>query len=145
ERHRQTKAERGIMSRKPPLPVCRAFLVCRQVVTDPTFGDFVLVGQPRAFISRSFPAASQYGFYARLTSGHRPYQIEGLVQDESGAVVWRDGPPEAWSMSAPLEMYDVTLNLIVVFPAPGVYDLVLTANGEEVARQRFFAQLTPQS
>ena len=40
-----------------------------------------------------------------------------------------------------LAMYDLKLNLCPVFPRPGAYDFVLTANGEEVARQRFAVQL----
>jgi hypothetical protein len=44
----------------------------------------------------------QLGFYARLTSGHGAYHVEVLLQDKSGAVVWREGPPEAWPMSEPL-------------------------------------------
>jgi hypothetical protein len=97
---RHTKAVRGeVMSRKPPLPVCRAFLVCNQIAEDPSSRDPILVGLPRAFVSRNFPAASALGFFARLTSTHGAYQVEILLQDESGAVVWRDGPPKAAGFS----------------------------------------------
>jgi hypothetical protein len=62
-----------------------------------------------------------------------------------GAVLWRDGPPEAWSPASPLDTLDLTLNLVPIFPGPGDYLLVLTANDEEVGREPFYARLSPQA
>jgi hypothetical protein len=59
-------------------------------------------------------------------------------------VVWRGGPAEPWVLSDPLEMHDLKMTLNVVFPNPGTYQIVLVANGEEVARQRFVAQYAAQ-
>lgn len=129
---------------QPPPPICKAYLVCDRVVDDPATGDTSLVGLPRACGIRHFPAAVPLGVFARLTASRGRYQIEVQLQDADGTVHWRDGPPRIWGMADPLELYDLKLNLLVVFPAPGTYDIVLVLNGQEVARHPFHAQALPQ-
>ncbi len=127
----------------PPVPISKAFLICRQVLDDPKTGEPVLVGLPQGVIANSFPSGQPLGVFARWTSAHGDYRVEVQLQTAEGAVVWRDGPPEPWPMRDPLRIYDLKLNLIPVFPAAGMYDIVLLANEEEVARQFFQAQLAP--
>jgi hypothetical protein len=43
-------------------------------------------------------------------------------------------------MRDPLETYDIKMTVNVVFPEPGIYQFVVVANGEEIARQRFHAK-----
>lgn len=132
------------MNRTPPPPICKAFLVCGQIVDDPKIQDTVLAGLPTGFTNHTYPAARALGFFARWTSAHGNYLVEVLLQTPEGKTVWRDGPPEAWPMNDPVHLYDMKLNLTVVFPEPGTYDFILTANGEEIARQQFHAQLVPR-
>lgn len=128
------------MLKKPPQPLCKAFLVLSRIGDTPE-GEVALVGLPRRFQKSAFPAAANVAFFARLTSAHGKYQAEIQLQTPDGEVVWREGPPESWLLDHPLEMYDLKFNLCVIFPSPGSYDFVLELNGDEVARQPFPAEI----
>jgi len=132
------------MDRKPPIPICSAFLACRQIIDDKQCGDYVLVGQSKSYQHHFFPCAVSIAFFARLTSVHGDYRVEVQLLDEHGEIVWRDGPLHTWSLADPLEMYDIKFELCPVFLRPAVYTFVLAANGEEVARQRYTVKPTPQ-
>ena len=134
-------SERNLVTRKPPIPVSIAFLPCRQIVEDPSIQDTVLVGLPRMYAHHHFPSAAPLGVFARWSSAHGEYQVELQLVTPAGEVVWKEGPPEPWRMPDPLMTYDLKLTVNVVFPGPGFYDLLLLANGDEVARQRFEAKL----
>ena len=131
------------MSNGKPDPVCKAFIVCRQVVTDPQSGEAVLVGLPMGHSHHRFPTAAVLGFFVRLADARGEYEMEVQRQNSSGEVVWRDGPPEPVVMDDPLMNYDLRLNLNVVFPAPGDYEFAVALNGRDVARQRFKAEFVP--
>jgi hypothetical protein len=128
------------MRRKPPVPLCKAFLVLSQIV-DGSNGEVVMTGLPRCYHKHVFPSATPIAFFARLTSAHGEYKIEMQLQNPQGETVWRDGPPEPWILGDPLELYDLKLKMCASFPNPGQYDFVLVMNGEEVARQSFPAVL----
>jgi len=126
---------------RPPKPVCKALLVCRQISEDPIAGDQFLLGLIRWISAPAFPARLPLAIFSRWTCGHGDYQVEVQLQTTDGEVVWRDGPPEPWKMSDPLRMFDLSLRLAVVFPSPGNFDFVILANGEEVDRHPFQAMM----
>src|SRR5262249_43604088 len=113
-----------MMERKPPPPVCKAFIVCRQIVDHPQLNDSVIVGLGRAYQQKNYPGASPLGFFARLSSARGHYRIEVQLRNSDGEVVWREGPDAEFPMEDPLEMYDIKMNLAPVFPKPGVYDFL---------------------
>lgn len=125
------------MTHGVPEPVCKAFLVCERVTTDPDAGRHDLLGLPMALQHHQFPTAAMLGFFARLSDAHGEYDVEIQLTDSSGEVVWRDGPPGPLAMDDSLMYYDLLFNLNVVFPSPGDYEFVLVPGGEPVARQRF--------
>ena len=125
------------MNPKPPMPICKAFLVCRNISGE----TLTLIGQSNCYVNHRFPNGFPLAFFARLTGGHGDYTIEVQLQDKHGDIFWRDGPPQSWCPKSPLETLDLTLNLTIVFPGPGDYVLVLTANGEELGREPFAARL----
>jgi hypothetical protein len=127
---------------KPPIPLSKAFLVCNRVVHQD--GEISLMKIARRVISRYYPAGMQLGLFAQWTSAHGDYRVEAQLHTMAGEVVWREGPPETWSMPDPLDNYNLALNLTVVFPAPGLFEVVLLANGEEIARQKLKADLAPE-
>src|SRR5262249_49374102 len=130
--------------RKPPTPLCKSFLVCRQILQGPLAPEFSLIGLTRHLTSPTFPASQPLGIFARLTSGHGAYQMEVQLQAMEGEVAWKGGPPGRGGMEAPLQAYDLLLKtLSPVCPRPGVYDLVLLADGTEIARDKFFAHQAP--
>jgi hypothetical protein len=126
---------------KPPVPVCKALLVCRRIVEKQ--GEISLIDITRSHQHHYFPAAVAVGVFGRLTSAHGSYQLQVQLQNEDGEVVWQDGPPKPWPLPDPLMAYDIRFNLCMSFPKPGAYDVVLLANGEELARDRFYTHLLP--
>jgi hypothetical protein len=129
----------GIMN--TPIPICKSFLTCRDIAADPNYNDVVLVGLRSFHEHHRYPASVRVGIFARLASAHGQYRIEIQLQSPEGEVVWTDGPPEPWTLDDPLYNYDLRFIINLVFPAPGTYDLVLLANGQEVARDRYSARL----
>jgi hypothetical protein len=81
------------------------------------------------------------GFFTRLTSARGAYEVEVQLHDEGGQVIWREGPEQPWMLDDPLGSFDLNLNLVPVFLAPGAYDFVLVVNGQELARERFLVTL----
>lgn len=106
------------MQNKLPIPVCTVFLACRQFATDGQTGDDVLIGLPRAYWGRSFPSAAQLSFFIRCTSAHGDYPVEVQLQNVEGEIVWKEGPTDLLQMPNPLEMYDLKMTVLVVFPKP---------------------------
>ena len=131
------------MRNRPPLPVSKAFLPITGITEHPN-GDASLIGIRCVFTKHSFPTATNMGFFARVASAHGQYQIEVQLQTPDGNTVWRDGPPDPWTLDNPLTCYDLKIGLTPVFPGPGKYDFVLMMNDEEVARQSYEIQLTPR-
>jgi len=41
--------------------------------------------------------------------------------------------------------YDIRFEVCMSFPNPGIYDVVLLANDEELACERFYTRVTPQT
>lgn len=124
------------MNRKPPAPVCLAFLVCDRITRNPKNGAIVLVGHPNSWQNDVFPAEMPGAFFARLSGGHGDYTIEVQLQNSEGEVIGRAVGPEV-SMPFPLERHDLTLDFCPTFPAPADYYFTLSANGEEIASQAF--------
>jgi hypothetical protein len=124
-----------------PIPICKCFLTCRQVTADAKYQETCILGLSSHYEHHRFPASTTVGIFARLASAHGRYDVEIQVQALDGNVVWREGPPEPWDMDDPLFTYDLKLNINLVFPAPGTYELVLLVNGQELARERFLARL----
>jgi hypothetical protein len=125
------------MNRMPPVPVCKAFLVCLKIVEN----TLTLIGKSNCYVNRHFPNGLPLAFFARLTGGHGEYTIEVHLQDRQGNVFWRDGPEGRWCPQSPLDTLDLSLSYTPIFPGPGDFLLVLTANGEELGREFFGARL----
>jgi hypothetical protein len=126
------------MNRKPPMPICKAFLVCRDINGE----VLTLICQSNCYVNQHFPNGTPLAFFARLTGGHGEYVIEMQLQDKNGDVFWRNATPDLWCPQSPLATVDLVLkNYTPVFPGPGDYMLVLTANGEELGREPFRARL----
>jgi len=130
---------------KPPTPLCKTCVICRQFAEHPETKEPVLIGLPQGFMAPHYPAAYDLWLFARVASTHGDYRIQVQLQNVGGDVVWQGGPQEDWSMPNPMGTYDLKLQLLPVFPCPSKYDLVLLANGDEVARQSFETQLAVET
>ena len=129
------------MSHKPPSPICKALLVCRKVIEQDR--EWNILGITNRVVSRNYPSGHQLGIFALFASAHGDYLVEAQLQTMDGEIVWREGPDTRWPMRDPLEQCNVILNLTIVFPKPGTYEIVLVANGEEIGREKMVAILVP--
>jgi hypothetical protein len=132
------------MTRKPPSPFCKAFLVCHEIHQNPENGSLVLVGWATSWQNSEFPAAMPAAIFARLSSGHGDYTVEIQLKNAQGEALCRAAVPEPVALPSPLEVQDATLEFSPVFPAPGDYSFVLTANGDELDCMPFQVRLAPE-
>jgi hypothetical protein len=73
--------------------------------------------------------------YAYLTNGHGSYEITLELRDGDDQVQWSWNAPKPILLESPLVRHQFTLyDIVLQFPEPGRYDLLLLANGTEVAR-----------
>jgi len=92
-------------------------------------------------VAQSFPSAQLLAYFAKLRSMRGKCVVWVQLQNEAGEVVWQSASVESPPMETPLQTLEVKLRIIPVFPAPGDYDLVLVADGEELEREEFKARL----
>jgi hypothetical protein len=130
------------MQENLPDPICKAFLVCHRT-TETDDGESVLVGVPTAIRLAGFPAEVPLGFFARVTNARGEYSADVILETVDGELKWLGSMPGWLKMHDPLMYYDLRLNLLVEFPAPGDYQFVLKMEGHEIARQRFKAASAP--
>lgn len=138
-------AEKPAPTGQKPPPKCKAILLCDQIIVDRLTGKTSLIGIFEHFNLQTLPAFTpQVMAFIQLTSGIGKYMLRVEVEDlEQGVTVSR-GP------EMQIEFPDrlVKLNgIIQLGPVPiahiGTYDLVVTADGQEIDRQQFRAQLLP--
>jgi hypothetical protein len=129
------------MEPRPPDPMCKALLVCRQVVKDAFTDEYILIGPTHQVTPLTYPAVVTLGIFAHWTSVQGTYKIELQLRDVEGRVVWQeDEPPLAGE--DPLLAYAIAFaGRNFILPKPGTYDLVMLANGEEVGRNVLFANV----
>jgi hypothetical protein len=122
------------MPGKLPPPVAQAFVCCRVIYEDRRTREVILVGPFGGLTLSFFPAGYRLSLYADLCGGHGAYELAPEPRDEELETVWGWRWPELICHGNPLEPHHVILHdLVLSFPRPGRYDLVLLANGEDVA------------
>ncbi|HZY59142.1 MAG TPA: hypothetical protein VFE56_05230, partial [Candidatus Binataceae bacterium] len=110
------------MERKPPAPLCKAFLACRQIIQDMASKEFVLLGPTHQFHAPVFPMIAGLSFFAQCTSVQGAYHLELQLQDLDGNAQWRHAFEPPWECNDPLNVAYLTLqNLGIYFPRPGKY------------------------
>jgi hypothetical protein len=122
------------VQRKPPLPTAQAFLVCKAVHQDPTTRMYSLEKICDAIGLNFFPAGYPVSVYAYLTGGHGVYELALELRDAEGTPVWAGRWSDPLEYCDPLKSQQLAVNnTVIAFPAPGRFDLVLLANGEDLA------------
>src|SRR5262249_55500700 len=131
-----------IMERRPPTPICKSFMACRQVIHDRLSGDYVVIAPAHQLVAPTYPLVANLAFFARCSSVNGTYQLELQLQDLEGNIIWRNLFPNPLQDDDPLRVaYLALLNQGIYFPQPGMYEFVLLANGEELIRDTFWARL----
>jgi hypothetical protein len=127
--------------RQPPLPRAQAFVVCRDILEDCRSHDFVLIAPFSTLNIETFPVAARMSIYADLTCGHGAYAMTLQLLDDADDELWRWDWPQTIRLENPLVYHLLTLyDAVLELPEPGRYDLVLLANGSELARHALYAR-----
>jgi hypothetical protein len=120
--------------RLPP-PRAQSFVVCRAIYEDRRTGECLLIGPFGGIALHFFPAGFRFSLYADICGGHGPFELALELRDQDLATVWNWRWPQPFHHANPLEPRHVILHDVVVeFPRPGRYDLVLLANGEDITQ-----------
>lgn len=127
---------------RKPLPRCKAILLCDQVIIDAITRKNSLIGIFETFFVPHFPGnSSTFTAFLQLVDGIGKYDLHIEIHDlQQNSVIARMGP-------FPIEFPErvnkaVFMFTILPFPLPhaGSYDFVVTADGEDIDRQKFDVQ-----
>ncbi len=122
------------MPQKAPPPRVQSFVVCETIYEDKSTQKCILVAPFGGLTLSLFPSAFRLSIYADLCSGHGAYELALELRNHDFEAVWGWRWPEPILYNNPLEPHHVILrNAVLEIPQPGRYDLVLLANGEEIA------------
>lgn len=117
-----------------PTPVCKCFLLCRQIFVDPQRQDYTLVSPVHQVFSARYPLVEDLSAFARWSNAHGAYAVELQLRSLDGDVLWRQQMERPFQTHDPLQVWVLTLtHLPIRIPAPGKYEVVLLAGGQEVA------------
>jgi hypothetical protein len=120
---------------KLPLPRAQAFVACRQIFESPLSNECVLVAPFSSLGLNFFPISYKLSLYADLCGGHGTYQFALELRNQDLETVWACQYSQPIRQDDPLAPHKVILHdLVLEFPSAGRYDLVLLANGEDVAQ-----------
>jgi len=121
-------------------PVCRAILLCDEVIRDETTHKSSVIGIFDTFRLASLPGPTPpCKIFLRLADGVGTHSITAEVHDpKRGVVLLRS--PGAGEFGAPGKRASGELWLPVtalMFDRPGAYEMVVFADGVEVGRAQF--------
>jgi len=126
----------------PPVPVCKCLLLCRRIITDAQTGELLLLGPTPEVHGVVFPMNVDLAVFARWTGVQGSYIVELQLQDLEGKVLWHHREETALENYDPLKVCNLTLHRMrIFFSRPGKFEIVMLANGVEVARDVFFAHM----
>jgi hypothetical protein len=123
-----------MMPGKLPPPRAQSFVTCRTIYEDRRSRECILIGPFGGIKLSSFPGSFRFSLYADLCGAHGSFELALQLRDDELEQVWGWQWPEPLSHDNPLAPHHIILHdLVIEFPRPGRYDLVLLANGEEVS------------
>src|SRR5687767_4025552 len=122
------------MGRNPPQPSPQAFLLCREIVQDRKTGKNVLITPFWQITLPAFPVAYRLSIYLLLTGCQGTYRIALQLRDDEGYVAGEYPAPQSMRHNDPLIPHTICWQDIAMkFPRAGRFDVVVMANGEDVA------------
>ena len=117
-----------------PTPVCKCFVLCRQVFIDTVRQDYTLVSPIHQVFAPSYPIKEDLSVFARWTNAHGSYEVQVQLRSLDGEVLWGVKMEAPFETHDPLQVWIVPLlHLPFAIPAPGKYEVAMLANGQEVA------------
>lgn len=128
-----------------PPPQCKSLLLCEKTIRDGRTGKPSLINVFNAFVLESYPAHTPTSFlFAQLTGALGPCQLRAHVLDlHRDAIVLQSALMDV-HFPDKLAMMDVIVEIPPMpIPHPGLYDLVLLADGQEIQRLQFLVHRRP--
>lgn len=126
-----------------PLPRCKAILLAEKVIVDIADRRVSVIGIIERLTMPKFPSRSRpMHAFLLLTDGIGRYDIVVEMHDLKNDVVIGRGLGIAIQFPERLRK----MNIVIPIPPiplvhPGAYDFVVVANGREIDRQQFLAEL----
>lgn len=125
---------------RPPIPVCKCFVLCRGLFVDPARQDYTIVSPVYQVFSRHYPLTEDFSVYARWTNAHGSYAIEVQLRSLEGDVLSSCKMESPFETRDPLQIWMIPLHhLPMQIPAPGKYEVAMLANGADVASDTLLA------
>lgn len=123
-----------------PTPVCKCFVLCRQIFVDPVRQDYTVVSPVHQVFSPRYPLTENLAVFARWTNAHGSYAVEVQLRSLDGDILWRAEMEAPFETRDPLRVWILPLHqLAMTIPEPGKYEVVLLASGQEVASDTLLA------
>lgn len=123
-----------------PVPVCKCFVLCRQVFVDPVRQDYSVVSPVHQIFPARYPAEEQLAVFARWANAHGSYEVEVQLRSLESDVLDSCRMEEPFEAQDPLQVWILPLFRIPLrVPRPGKYEVVLLASGTEVASDTLIA------
>jgi hypothetical protein len=123
-----------------PTPVCKCFVLCRELIFDPARQDYTIVSPVHQVLSRYYPLTEDFCVFARWTNAHGSYAVEVQLRNLEGDVLSSHKMEAPFETRDPLQIWILPLqHLRMQIPAPGKYEVAILANGAEVASDTLLA------
>jgi hypothetical protein len=90
-------------------PVCKCFVLCRQLFVDAAPQDYAIVSPVHQIFSPGYPVTERLSVFARWSNAHASYKVEVQLRTQDGDILC------AFKMDAPFTAYDP----LQVWIAPG--------------------------
>lgn len=120
-----------------PTPVCKAILLCNQLIRDVTTGKASLIGIFDAFRLETVPGHTRpVTAFLQLIEGIGSYVLTVEVHDLQADKVIARATTESVEFENRLQKREIGVPPLPVAHV-GIYDFVVLANGKEVDRQQF--------
>jgi hypothetical protein len=133
---------------KSPVPMVHAFVVCTRVDRNDATGQYDLIGTRLGYVVPYCPVTVGVAIYAQLSAVRGEYYPEFRLWGPDGDIGWevRFPNPMTSPNDDPLRRIQLSAdNLLLPFPCPGRFDLILLARGSEIARYPLRVELADKT
>jgi hypothetical protein len=119
-------------------PIVLSFVLCRDLIFDLASGEASLHRPFNEQFSPEFPLHVHASIFSLWREMEGSYRLDTQLMDAEGEVVWSCEQPQPVYCPSRFAIQRVILHpLWLYFPRPGLYDLILRFDGEEVFRTIF--------
>jgi hypothetical protein len=124
---------------RPP-PVCKAILLCQSADIDADTGQADIFGVFGELALQTFPnSIPPFIVFLQLTNGFGKYRLIVEVQDlHDGQLLAKTEGLVDFTEKLVTKNFVISVSLLFL-ARPGVYDVVVLADGQEIDRQQFVA------